>query len=206
MSGKLAGKVAAVTGGMAELGRGIVEACLAEGARVAFNGRDAAKGARAIEELSAGDRALFMTGDASSSADVEGADRCGRGALGTAGRDGQQRRRDHRAGADRGNWPTRRGRTTSSGISASVFMGSSAPRHMLPERFRCRDQHLVGRGKTGVPGMAGYAAAKHGIHGFTKRAQPRSAAGRHSQRDLSRPDHHRRRAVKAAPATATAMG
>ena len=41
---KLSGKVAAVTGGSRSIGRAIVEAFLAEGARVAFNGRDEAKG------------------------------------------------------------------------------------------------------------------------------------------------------------------
>ncbi len=68
---KLSGKVAAVTGGSRSIGRAIVEAFLAEGAYVAFNGRDAAKGERALAELAAGDRAIFIPGDARSSADVK---------------------------------------------------------------------------------------------------------------------------------------
>ena len=68
---KMSGKVAAVTGGSRSIGRAIVEAFLAEGARVAFNGRDAEKGARALSELGAGDRVLFIAGDARSSSDVK---------------------------------------------------------------------------------------------------------------------------------------
>ncbi len=66
----LKGKVAAVTGGSRSIGRGIVEAFLAEGASVVLNGRDEAKGKRALEELGAGERAAFVTGDVRHSADI----------------------------------------------------------------------------------------------------------------------------------------
>ena len=63
-TGKLAGKVACITGGTRSIGRAMAEAFLAEGARVVINGRDEAKGRHALKELNAGDRADFYGGDA----------------------------------------------------------------------------------------------------------------------------------------------
>jgi 3-hydroxybutyrate dehydrogenase len=61
--GQLDGRVAAITGGTAGIGRGIAEAFLAEGASVALNGRNKEKGERVLTELGAGDRATFIAGD-----------------------------------------------------------------------------------------------------------------------------------------------
>lgn len=69
---KLAGKVAAITGGTAGLGHGIAEAYLAEGARVALMARNPAKGAQVLAELGAGDRAIFVPGNVMEQADIEG--------------------------------------------------------------------------------------------------------------------------------------
>ena len=68
---KLQDKVVAVTGGTQGIGRGIAEAALAEGAKVALNGRSKEKGDKALADLGVGDRAAFFPGDVTVQADVE---------------------------------------------------------------------------------------------------------------------------------------
>jgi NAD(P)-dependent dehydrogenase (short-subunit alcohol dehydrogenase family) len=66
--GSLAGEVALVTGGSRGIGRAVVDLFLAEGAAVAFCGRDEAAGRAAEEEL--GGAAGFWPADVSTEADV----------------------------------------------------------------------------------------------------------------------------------------
>ena len=54
-----------------EIGRAIAEAFLDKGASVVVNGRNPEKGERALAEMNAGDRALFVAGDVTQQADVE---------------------------------------------------------------------------------------------------------------------------------------
>ena len=67
----LEGQVAVVTGGTRGIGRAIAEAFLDKGASVVVNGRNPEKGERALAEMNAGDRALFVAGDVAQQADVE---------------------------------------------------------------------------------------------------------------------------------------
>lgn len=68
---QLENKIAAVTGGSAGIGRGIAEAYLAEGARVCIMARNVEKAERMLEELDAGDRLVFIKGDATNQSDIE---------------------------------------------------------------------------------------------------------------------------------------
>ena len=69
--GKLDGRVAAITSGSTGIGRGIAEGFLAEGAKVVLNGRNADKGAKALEEMGAGDNGFFVQGDATVREDID---------------------------------------------------------------------------------------------------------------------------------------
>ena len=69
--GKLDGRVAAITSGSTGIGRGIAEGFLAEGAKVVLNGRNADKGAKALEDMGAGDNGFFVQGDATVREDID---------------------------------------------------------------------------------------------------------------------------------------
>jgi 3-hydroxybutyrate dehydrogenase len=68
---QLEGKVAAITGSTAGIGKGIAVAFLREGGSVVLNGRDEEAGRKVLAELDAGDRAIFCAGDVKKRADVE---------------------------------------------------------------------------------------------------------------------------------------
>ena len=68
---KLENKVAAITGGSAGIGRAIAEAYLAEGAKVTIMARNAEKANAVLKEIGAGDRLVFIQGDATDQNDIE---------------------------------------------------------------------------------------------------------------------------------------
>ncbi|MFE7767728.1 SDR family NAD(P)-dependent oxidoreductase [Streptomyces sp. NPDC057438] len=69
--GSLDGRVAVITGSTRSIGRAIAEGFLADGATVVVSGRSELKGKQALEELDAGDRAVFHPCDANSQEDIE---------------------------------------------------------------------------------------------------------------------------------------
>lgn len=71
-TGSLDGRVAVITGSTRSIGRAIAEAFLADGATVVISGRSELKGKQALEEMDAGDRAVFHPCDANSQEDIEG--------------------------------------------------------------------------------------------------------------------------------------
>lgn len=68
----LDGRIAAITGGSAGIGRAIAEAFLAQGASVALFARGRDKGEAALRDMGAGERGFFYGGDATEQRDVEG--------------------------------------------------------------------------------------------------------------------------------------
>ncbi len=165
---RLEGRVAAVTGGSRSIGRGIVEAFVREGAKVCFNGRSEEKGQQALREMGAGDRVAFVAGDVRSAADIQ------RLVQATVEKFGRLDIMVNNAG----------GITEPAPVAAlsdeawandvqwnltSVFYGTKhALAHMLPQKSGRIINISSVEGKMGVPGMAGYAAAKHGVNGLTK--------------------------------------
>ena len=62
--GKLAGRIAIVTGGTSGMGKGIAELFAEEGAKVIVGGRDVDRGAETVKEIvDKGGSAVFVTGD-----------------------------------------------------------------------------------------------------------------------------------------------
>lgn len=70
-TGSLDGRVAVITGSTRSIGRAIAEQFLADGATVVVSGRSEIKGKQALEEMGAGDRALFHACDAGKQEDIE---------------------------------------------------------------------------------------------------------------------------------------
>ena len=167
---RLENKVAAVTGGSRSIGRGIVETFLREGAKVCFNGRSEEKGAVAMAEIAEPERTAFLGGDARSSDDIRAlveltVERFGRIDILVNNAGGITEpapivdlKED--AWANDLQWNL-----------SSVFYGiKHAAPHMVEQGFGRIINISSVEGKMGVPGMAGYVAAKHGVHGLTKSA------------------------------------
>ena len=165
---KLEGRVAAVTGGSAGIGRGIAEAYLAEGASVAVMARNAEKAEKMLAEVGAGDRLIFIKGDAMDQASVEGfVDQ-------TAAHFGRVDILINNAGGAGDLQPT---------ISLSdesfdecmkwnvysTFWGTRRALKYMTEQSWGRIINISSmEGKHGKPVLTAYTTAKHAINGMTK--------------------------------------
>ena len=165
---KLEGRIAAVTGGSAGIGRGIAEAYLAEGASVAVMARNAEKAEKMLAEVGAGDRLIFIQGNAMDQASVEGfVDQ-------TAAHFGRVDILINNAGGAGDLQPT---------ISLSdesfdecmkwnvysTFWGTRRALKYMTEQSWGRIINISSmEGKHGKPVLTAYTTAKHAINGMTK--------------------------------------
>ena len=170
--------VAAITGGTAGIGLGIAKAFLAEGASVALMARNAEKGERALEELNAGDKAVFIPGDAMIQADVEGfIDR-------TAAEVGPVDILVNNAGGAGDLQPLLElsNETFDEAMKWNVYSTFWASKRVLPAMLERSWGRIINissvEGKVGKPVLTAYTAAKHAVNGMTKSlAQEVGASG-----------------------------
>lgn len=169
---KLEGKVAAITGGTAGLGRGIAEAFLAEGAKVALFARNPDKGAKVVEELRVNrpgkDRVIFVAGDVMKQEDVEGFIDTVVDTYGTldilvnnAGGAG-----DLQPLVDLSD------EAFDEAMKWNVYSTFWACRRALPPMLKKGNGRIINmssmEGKHGKPVFTAYTAAKHAVNGLTK--------------------------------------
>ncbi len=169
---KLEGKVAAITGGTAGLGRGIAEAFMAEGAKVALFARNPEKGARVIEELRVNrpgpDRAIFVAGDVMNQSDVEGFIDQTIEEFGTL-----DILVNNAGGAvDLQPMVDLSDEAFDEAMKWNVYSTFWATRRALPEMLKKGDGRVINmssmEGKHGKPVFTAYTAAKHAVNGITK--------------------------------------
>jgi len=165
---KLEGKIAAVTGGSAGIGRAIAEAYLEEGASVAIMARNAEKASSVLADIDAGDRLIFIQGDAMDQDAVEGfVDK-------TAAHFGRVDILVNNAGGAGDLQPTINlsDEAFDECMKWNVYSTFWGTRRAL----KYRTEHQWGRiinissmeGKHGKPVLTAYTTAKHAINGMTK--------------------------------------
>jgi 3-hydroxybutyrate dehydrogenase len=169
MGNSLEGRVALVTGGTRGIGRGIAEAFLGEGASVMMSSRSADKGAQALAEVAAGDRADFVACDAR--------DRDAVNAMvdATVKRFGKVDILVNNAGGSDGFAPVHQ--LTDEAWDNALNLGINTTFWATRRALASMVQHGWGRiinissveGKVGSkPAISHYVTNKHGINGFTK--------------------------------------
>lgn len=164
----LTGKVAAITGGSGGIGRAIAEALYAEGASIALFARGRDKGQAALAEIGAGERGLFVAGDAMIQGDVEGfveqvVARFGRIDIlvNNAGGAG-----DLQPLVDLSD--TAFDEAMKWNVYANFWATRRALRSMIPNRWGRIINISSIEGKHGKAVFTAYTAAKHAINGLTK--------------------------------------
>lgn len=178
LEGDLSGRVALVTGGTRGIGRGIAEAFLAEGAKVAMTGTNADKGAKALAEIGRPDDVHFIQ------ADAKVRDDCERAVDEVIARFGQLDILVNNAGGADNHAPV--AQLTDEAFDDalkwnlwSTFWHSRKAVTPMLERGWGRIINISSvEGKVGKPGLAIYVTAKHAVNGLTKSmAQEVSAGG-----------------------------
>lgn len=168
--GKLAGKVACITGGTRSIGRAIAEAFLAEGAKVVVNGRDDTKGQQAVAEMGGGANVVFFAGDASKQATVEGLIDF------TIGHFGHLDIACLNSGGVAMTAPVAQMSDEEWALEIDwnlnhVFWGMRRSlQHMIPRQSGRIIVTSSVEGKLGKPGIPGYVATKHAVNGLVKAA------------------------------------
>ncbi|WP_109356417.1 SDR family NAD(P)-dependent oxidoreductase [Sphingorhabdus sp. EL138] len=165
---QLKGKTAAITGGTAGIGRGIAEVFLAEGANVALFARNPEKGAKVIEELNVGDRAIFIAGDVMQQESVEDfVDQ-------TVANFGTVDILVNNAGGagDLAPLVDLTDEAFDEAMKWNIYATFWATRRALKPMIAQQSGRVINisstEGKMGKPTFAPYTIAKHGINGMTK--------------------------------------
>ena len=165
---RLQEKIAAITGGTAGIGLGIARAFLDEGASVALMARGEARAERVLAELDAGERCVFIAGDATVQADVEGF------VDGAMERFGGIDVLVNNAGGAGDLQPLVKLSDEAFDLAMkwnlySTFWATRrALRPMLAQGSGCVINISSVEGKIGKPVFTAYTAAKHAVNGFTK--------------------------------------
>ena len=166
--GELDGRVAVISGGTRGIGRAIAEAFLRDGATIVISGRSAAKGQRAMDEIGAGDRALFVQGD---SAVREDCDRLIDETVATYGRIDIL---VNNAGGSSNNAPIAEltdeamENALKLNLWSTLWCSRKALGHMIPQQWGRIINISSVEGKIGKPGLGIYVTAKHAVNGLTK--------------------------------------
>lgn len=166
MSRRLEGRTALVTGATRGIGLAIAGAFIAEGARVAINGRDAGVGEAAARAL--GPDAIFCRGDVSDAAAIARLVADARAALGRidilVNNAGGESRFAPVVSLDDEIW--------THCLNVNLTSAFRASRCVLPAMIEAGFGRIINissvEGKHGKAGLAHYVAAKHGLNGFTK--------------------------------------
>lgn len=166
----LEGKIAAVTGGTAGIGRAITEAYLAEGASVTIMARNPDKAKVMLAELDVGDRCKFIAGDVMQQADVEGF------VAQTVKHFGRIDIMVNNAGGASDLQPVIElsDETFDEAIKWNLYSTFWAMRAAMKNMVTHKWGRVINisstEGKVGKPVFGAYTAAKHAVNGLTKSA------------------------------------